>query len=223
MLRRAAVTGSGVRPTGRRRSAQLVPGPGWRLNFEYAVGKGIACEEGLISPRKQPEPWMRGPLAGIDPLVAPLFYSFTMARQDLAEFTEGLTPDQIWARPFGLNPVGREIRHIGGSVDRLVTYLEGRELSEAQLAELKAEFEPGASRADLLAALDAQLARAEQVLRSIDPKTFAEPRSVGRKKLPTTVIGLIVHIAEHTQRHVGQAVSAAKLARAVAGKPAGER
>jgi hypothetical protein len=42
---------------------------------------------------------------------------------------------------------------------------------------------------------------------------------VGRKKLPTTVIGLIVHLAEHTQRHVGQAVSAAKLARAAAAQP----
>jgi hypothetical protein len=56
--------------------------------------------------------------------------------------------------------------------------------------------------------------RAEETIRSIDPATLAEPRAVGRKRLPTTVIGLITHIAEHTQRHLGQAISAAKLARA---------
>ena len=159
---------------------------------------------------------MRGPIAGIDPLVAPLFYSFVMAREDLAEFTAGLTPDRIWARPHGFNPVGREIRHIGGSVDRLLTYLEGRQLSDAQLAEMNSEFEPGASREELLRELENHFAHAEAVVRSIDPATFAHPRSVGRKRLPTTVIGLIVHIAEHTQRHVGQAISAAKLARAAA-------
>jgi hypothetical protein len=167
-----------------------------------------------MNPAKQPEPWMRGPLAGIDPLVAPLFYSFTMAREDLAAFTDGLTREQVWARPFGLNPVGREIRHIGGSVNRLLTYLQGRDLSEQQIEQMKAEAAPGASSADLLTALDAEFRRAEDFVRSIDPKTFTEPRAVGRKKLPTTVIGLIVHIAEHTQRHVGQAISAAKLIRA---------
>lgn len=167
-----------------------------------------------MSPTKLPEPWMRGPLPGIDPLLAPLFCSFTMAREDLAEFTAGLTPDQIWARPHGFNPVGREIRHIGRSAGRLLTYLEGGQLSDAQLAEINSEFEPGASREELLRELDRHFAQAETVLRSIDPATFAHPRAVGRKQLPTTVIGLIVHMAEHTQRHVGQAISAAKLARA---------
>jgi hypothetical protein len=168
-----------------------------------------------MSPTKPPEPWMRGAVPGVDPLVAPLFYSFTMAREDLAEFTAGLTLDQIWARPHGFNPVGREIRHVGRSVGRLVTYLEGGQLTEVQLAELKSEFEPGASREELLREVEEHFARAERVVRAIDPATFAHPRSVGRKQLPTTVIGLIVHMAEHTQRHVGQAICAAKLTRAV--------
>lgn len=149
-------------------------------------------------------------------MVAPLFFSFQQAREDLAEFTAGLSSDQLWARPFGQNPVGREIRHIGGSVDRLTTYLEGKHLSDVQLRELSSEFDPGAPREELLRELDRQLARAEAVVRGIDPKTYGEAREVGRKKLPTTVIGLIVHIAEHTQRHVGQAICAAKLVRAVA-------
>ena len=157
---------------------------------------------------------MRGPIEGVDPMVAPLFFSFQQAREDLAGFTEGMTPDQLWARPFGQNPVGREIRHIGGSIDRLVTYLEGKALSDGQLRELSSEFDPGAPREELLEELNRQLARAEAVVRGIDPKTYGEVREVGRKKLPTTVIGLIVHIAEHTQRHVGQAIGVAKLSRA---------
>jgi len=82
-----------------------------------------------------------------------------------------------------------------------------------QLAALKAEMEPGATREQLLNALETALDKAESIVRRIDPITLAEPRGVGRKQLPTTVIGLLTHIAEHTQRHVGEAISAAKLAR----------
>ena len=74
-------------------------------------------------------------------------------------------------------------------------------------------MEPGDNLDELLAGIDAALARAEAAIRAIDPATFAEPRYVGRQRLPVTVLGLIVHIAEHTQRHLGQAISAAKLAR----------
>lgn len=159
------------------------------------------------------EPWLRGPLQGVDTLIAPVLYGFQQAREDLAKYTEGLTTDQMWVRPYGFGPVGFHIRHIGGSVERLTTYVEGRQLTEQQLAELKSEMEPGASREELLLELDERLRQAEGFIRSIDPSTFTEPRGVGRMMLPTTVIGLLVHIAEHTQRHVGQAISAAKLAR----------
>jgi hypothetical protein len=143
-----------------------------------------------------------------------VLYAFQQAREDLATHTDGLTDEQIWARPFGLAPLGFQLRHIGGSVDRLTTYLLGKQLDEVQLAALQAEMEPGESREQQLARVNEALAQAEARIRSIDPATFAEPRVVGRKRLPTTVIGLLVHIAEHTQRHVGQAISAAKLARA---------
>jgi hypothetical protein len=161
-----------------------------------------------------PEPWLRGPLPDVHPLLAPALYGFQQTREDLARHTEGLTAAQVWARPHGLAPLGFHMRHIAGSVDRLTTYLEGRLLNDAQMAALAAEMEPGAGRDELLAEVDGALRRAEDVIRSIDPATLAEPRAVGRKRLPTTVIGLITHIAEHTQRHLGQAISAAKLARA---------
>lgn len=168
-----------------------------------------------MSQNNLPEPWLRGALPGVNPFVAPLLYSFQQAREDLAKFTEGLTPEQLWARPYGLNPAGREIRHVGGSVNRLMTYVEGKQLSDIQMRELSSEFDSGASREDLLRELDRRLSQAEAVIRAIDPNSLAEPRAVGRKQLPATVIGLIIHIAEHTQRHVGQAISAAKLARAM--------
>lgn len=147
------------------------------------------------------EPWLRGPIEGVDPLTAPVLYAFTQAREDLAQWTEGLTTEQIWA-----TPVGFHIRHISRSTDRLIGYLEG--VLPAPLG----EGEPGASREELLAEVDSALKRAESVVRSIDPATLRDPRTVGRKRLPTTVIGLLTHIAEHTQRHVGQAICAAKQA-----------
>lgn len=163
--------------------------------------------------RPAAEPWLRGPIEGADPLLAPVLFALQQAREDLAHHTEGLTPAQIWMRPDRMTPLGFHLRHIAGSIDRLTTYLENGQLSEQQLAFLKAEAEPGAGREKLLAGVEAAIARAERVIRAIDPATLTEFRGVGRKQLPSTVIGLAVHIAEHTARHLGQAVSAAKLAR----------
>jgi uncharacterized damage-inducible protein DinB len=155
---------------------------------------------------------MRGPLPGVDTFIAPLLYSFQMAREDLARYTAGLTTEQIWATPHGFGSLGFHLRHIAGSTDRLMTYVTGGHLSSAQMAALKTEKEPGATREELLSGIDQAFATAETIARALDPARLADTRGVGRKQLPTTVIGLLVHIAEHTQRHVGQAISAAKLA-----------
>ena len=162
------------------------------------------------------EPWLSGPIPGVHPLLAPLFYSFAQAREELAACTEGLTSEQIWSRPHGLTPLGFHVRHAGGAVDRLGTYLRGQQLTQQQLDALKREIEPGAAREELLAQVEESLARCEQYVRSLAIENLTQPREVGRKKLPTTVHGLIVHIAEHTMRHVGQAVTTAKLIRAIA-------
>lgn len=161
-----------------------------------------------------PEPWLRG-LSDVSPLTAPILYAFQQAREDLAKYTENLTVEQIWATPYGLGSVGFHVRHIAGSTDRLMRYLEGTQLTVAELRALETEAAPGATREELLTELDAAFARAEAIVRVLDPATLADPREVGRKRLPTTVIGLLTHIAEHTQRHAGQAISAAKLARAI--------
>ena len=160
-----------------------------------------------------PEPWLRGPRPDVHAVIGAVLDALQQAREDLAKHTEGLQPDQIWARPYGFGSLGFHLRHIAGSTSRLTTYLAGGQLSEVQFEQLRAEHASGSAREELLAAIDREFENTERILREIDIATFGEPRDVGRRKLPATVGGLIVHIAEHTQRHVGQAISAAKLAR----------
>jgi DinB family protein len=159
------------------------------------------------------EPWLRGPLAGVNPLLCPLIYSFQQASEDLRKWTEGLSTEQVWARPHGLAPLGFQIRHIGGSVERLMTYVMGGQLNERQMNDLATQMDPGATLDELLAQMEQRFADAEAKVRAIDPAILHQPRQVGRKRLPTTVGGLLTHIAEHMQRHVGQAVVTAKIVR----------
>ena len=159
------------------------------------------------------EPWLRGPLEDVHPLVAPTLHAYAQAREDLAFWTGGLTDEQIWLRPYGLAPVGFQLRHIAGSVERLTTYLRDEQLTAEQLAAMKHEMDPGLGRCALLAAIDDALRQSEQVIRALDPAVLTDSRTVGRKRLPTTVMGLVVHLAEHTQRHVGELIVTTKLAR----------
>ena len=159
-----------------------------------------------------PEPWLRGPIEGVPPHLMPVFHSFAMVREDLARYTEGLAADDVWRRTGSLPSLGFHLRHIAHSVDRLVTYLCGDQLSEAQIATLKREAEPGATLAELLEDIDEKLSDAERRIRTIQPGMLNEPRYIGKKRLPSTVLGLLVHVAEHTQRHLGQAITTAKLA-----------
>jgi uncharacterized damage-inducible protein DinB len=158
-----------------------------------------------------PEPWLRGPVDGLHPAAAHVFYTFEQCREELARWTADLA-DRVWEPVGPLAPLGFQIRHIAGSVDRLTTYLEGAQLSDTQLAALKAESTPGATLAELLTAMDREFARTEATLRALT-EPLETTRGVGRKALPTTVGGLIVHLAEHTQRHLGQAILTAKLLR----------
>lgn len=157
------------------------------------------------------EPWMRGPIPGIEPLVMPVFFSFQMVREDLEHHSEGITQEQLWMRVGSLAPLGFHLRHIAGSVERLTAYLMNESLTPEQLASLKEELTPGATLPELLTALDMTLKATEDRLRTLDPATIHEHRYIGRKRLPTTVLGLLVHMAEHSQRHLGQAVTTAKL------------
>ncbi len=159
-----------------------------------------------------PEPWLRGPLPGIHPAVMPVFFSFAQLREDLAHHLNGLTSEQVW-QIFGKASIGLHLKHIAGSVDRLTTYLAGRQLSPQQLQALNEEHIPGASPDELLNAVEASLAHAEQLLNTLDTNTLYDARKVGRQALPTTVLGLLVHLAEHTQRHLGQTITLSGIVR----------
>src|SRR5215218_8025913 len=158
------------------------------------------------------EPWLTGKLNDVPPVLAALLYSFEQAREDLKRRTEGMTDEQMWRRSGEVASVGFHVRHIAGSVDRLMTYALGGQLDSTQLAELKAEQqEDGPSRTDLLSFLDQKLARAESIVKGIDPSSFNATREIGRKRVPVPLGVLLIHISEHTQRHVGAAIVTTKI------------
>ncbi len=161
----------------------------------------------------KPEPWLRGPVEGVHPLIAPVFYTFTQVREDVSQQTQGLTREQVWQKLNGAASLGFHIKHIAGSVDRLTTYAMGGQIDDQQMQFLRREGEGGEDVRELLQLLDSTLQRSEERLRQIDPATLYDPRAVGRKALPTTVLGLIVHLSEHTQRHLGQAMTTLKMLR----------
>jgi uncharacterized damage-inducible protein DinB len=159
------------------------------------------------------EPWMRGIVPGIDPVIGHLLRASEHIREDLEGAIQALSREQIWARPGGMTSVGFHAKHLAGSTERLCTYLQGEQLSAEQLAALKAEGSGEETADQLVAAVKAALAQYEELVRALTPEHFADVREIGRKRLQTTAISLAIHIAEHGQRHVGQAISAAKLAR----------
>lgn len=163
----------------------------------------------------QPEPWLRGTLTEIPAVPRAVLHALELAQEDLTRWCTGLTDAEMNARPAGIAPVAFHIRHIARSVDRLLTYTEGKTLNEQQLAALKTEIEPKASRNNLFTELEFTLSNCATRIELIDSARLDEPRSVGKKRLPTTVGGLLVHIADHTQRHVGQAITTAKIVAAM--------
>jgi DinB superfamily len=128
----------------------------------------------------------------------------------------GLTSDQLWATPGGAASVGYHLRHIAGSIDRLLTYARGLPLDRRQHETLSAESRAGTPPAEAAALVNdarAAIDRAMQVLRDTPVAVLLEARTVGRKALPTTVLGLLFHIGEHTQRHAAQIITTAKVVR----------
>jgi uncharacterized damage-inducible protein DinB len=160
------------------------------------------------------EAWLRGPVPGVPALLQPVAHMLLHTQDDAREALEGLTPDQVWARPGGGASIGFHLRHLIGALDRLLTYALGAALDERQVAYLKNEGEPGEPPADastLAAELDAAIARALRLLRETADTSLLEVRSVGRRQIPTTVFGLLVHAGEHSARHAGQMISLRKV------------
>ena len=163
----------------------------------------------------EPEPWLRGPVPGIASLLQPVAHSLLQAVEDMRRVVTPLQHDALWARPGGAASVGFHVRHAGGALDRLFTYARGEMLSAEQRAALARETAPegqgDADAATLVAAFETQVNRALGQLRATSVDRLSEAREVGRAKLPSTVLGLLFHGAEHTQRHVGQTIATARV------------
>jgi predicted cupin superfamily sugar epimerase len=166
-----------------------------------------------MPPGSPPEVWLRGPLPGYTPALMPAAHALLQAREDIERTAAAATSAELWSRPGEAAPAGYHLRHLAGSLDRLLTYARGEPLSAEQRRALAAEGTAGASGAELVSAAVGQLDRALEQLRRTPPGQLATPREVGRAKLPTTVLGLLVHAAEHTARHTGQLITTLKVVR----------
>ena len=160
------------------------------------------------------EVWLRGPVPGVPSMLQPVAHALLQAREELAAALAAFPPALLNERPGDVASVGFHLRHLAGVLDRTFTYARSEALSPAQLAQLAEETEPLPADAETLAQLQQRFAqqvdRALAQLRHTDFAAFTELRGVGRAQVPSTVIGLLVHAAEHTTRHLGQLLVTAK-------------
>jgi hypothetical protein len=166
------------------------------------------------------EAWQRGPLPGFDPLLMPVVHALVQVQEDLDRLALEVPPEHVWLRPGGAASIGFHVRHAAGAVDRLLTYARGEALTDAQRAFAKSEGEPGDPPATLASAVTQSrllIEKAYEQLRATKALTLLDDRKVGRAGLPTTVIGLLFHAAEHATRHAGQAITTARILRGTAG------
>lgn len=160
--------------------------------------------------------WQRGPVEDVPALLQPIAHILLQVAESVDELVDGLTPIEWNARPAGVASAAFHVRHIAGVIDRLFTYARGQSLNDAQFTALRAEgnlLEPG-DVDKIVAALHDRVDAALTELKTIDVSTLGDFRAVGRAQLPSTVIGCLVHGAEHAMRHVGQLSVTVRVARA---------
>jgi uncharacterized damage-inducible protein DinB len=164
----------------------------------------------------QAEAWLRGPLPDVPALLQPVGHALLQARDEVETLMEAFPDELLWTRPGGAASAGFHLQHLAGILDRLFTYARGEALTASQQEYLKREGiagEPAKAGTDLVSAFHRQVDESLKELRKIDPSILTQPRFVGRRRLPSTVLGLLFHAAEHTQRHVGQLLVTIKVQR----------
>lgn len=166
-----------------------------------------------MATEKLPEYWLRGPVPQIPPLLQPVAHALLQARDEVTALLENFDDRQLWQKPAGMASVGFHLQHLSGVLDRLFTYAQDQPLSPEQLQYLKAEGKEDhiLSTGLLVQAFQKQVEIALAQLRNTNEATLTEARKVGRAGLPATVLGLLVHAAEHTMRHTGQLLVTAKV------------
>jgi uncharacterized damage-inducible protein DinB len=162
------------------------------------------------------EAWLRGPLPAVPALLQPVAHALVQARDEVHAICDGLTDAALWHRPHGLASVGFHLQHLCGVLNRLTTYARNEPLSTAQLAALRAEGSDPSGKltvAALLGSFDEQVEATLAQLKATPESSLLEFRGIGRAGLPSNVLGLLVHAAEHTMRHVGQLLVTARVVR----------
>ena len=153
------------------------------------------------------EVWQRGPLPGINSILQPVAHALLQAREEINDYMDAYPVEKLWLRPSRMASVGFHLQHLSGVLDRVFTYAKNEPLSEfqfQQLAEEGTDSARGYQVSDLVERFNLQVDLAIHQLKNTDGDTLSEYRGIGRAGLPSTVIGLLVHAAEHTMRHVGQ-------------------
>jgi uncharacterized damage-inducible protein DinB len=161
------------------------------------------------------EPWLRGTHDGVPAVSRAVLHAFDLALEDISKWTAGLSDIEVHAQPLGLPAVSFHLRHMARSTDRLLTYAEGGQISADQLVLLKSEQTGCETLAELLAEVETSFSNAGDRVRVLATADFNTFRGVGRKQLPTSIGGALIHVADHTQRHVGQVVTTAKVLKAL--------
>ncbi len=163
----------------------------------------------------EPEVWLRGPVPGVPWMLQPVVHAFLQVAEDVGSLLEGIEEADLWREPSGAASLGFHCKHLCGSTDRLLTYARGEALSREQLDFMKGERHAGdAADADgLVALVRGAMERAIAQVRHTAEADLSLPREVGRAKLPTTVVGLVFHAAEHATRHAGQMATTVKVVR----------
>lgn len=165
-----------------------------------------------MSPINTPEPWLRGAVTGIAPVLQPAAHALLQAREDIAMLAPTLLTELLW-RQAGAATAGFHALHLAGALDRLFTYARGEMLSDAQKAAARAESipHPEIDGEALVATVEAGVERAMAQLRATPAESVLDERKVGRAGLPSNVLGLLFHAAEHSTRHSGQFITTARL------------
>jgi len=163
------------------------------------------------------EPWLRGTHTDVPAVSRAVLHALDLALEDITKWVAGLTDAEVHAQPLGLPAVSFHLKHIARSVDRILTYAEGGQLTAEQLTALKAEQGGEETLAELLGEVEASFANADERVRTLATADPNVARGVGRKQLPTSIGGALIHVADHTQRHVGQVVTTAKVLKAMRG------
>ena len=159
------------------------------------------------------EVWMRGPIAGLIPLLQPVAHAILQAREEVNQLMIDFPNELIWERPSGVASIAFHLQHLSGVMDRLFTYANDQILNEDQLEllALEADSTQFLTVKGLLTRFNNQVNKALTQLKNIEEKTLLDPRGIGRKQIPTNKLGLLFHAAEHTQRHVGQLLVTVKM------------